>query len=61
MCIICLDFQKGRLTTKEARRALGEMAVTLDKSHVAEVEESLRKAEDEAAAAARASGNKPNP
>lgn len=48
MCIICLDFQKGRLTTKEARRALGEMAVTLDKTHVAEVEESLRKAEAEA-------------
>jgi hypothetical protein len=49
MCIICLDFEKGRLTTKEARRALGEMVVKLDKKHVAEVEAILKRAEDEAA------------
>lgn len=54
MCIICLDFQKGRLTTKEARRALGEMAVTLDKRHVAEIEASLAKAERDANAGASA-------
>jgi hypothetical protein len=48
MCIICLDFQKGRLTTKEARRALGEMSVKLDKSHVAEVERILEQAEEAA-------------
>lgn len=49
MCIICVDFQKGRLTTKEARRALGEMVVTLDKRHVEEVEATLSKAEAEEA------------
>lgn len=51
MCIICLDFQKGRLTSKEARRALGEMAVKLDKSHIEEVERAIAKAEAEAASA----------
>lgn len=45
MCIICVDIAKGTMTTKEARRALGEMAVTLDKSHVAEVEQKLREAD----------------
>ena len=49
MCIICLDFQKGRLTTKEARRALGEMAVKLDQSHLAEVEATIAKREAEEA------------
>lgn len=51
MCIICVDFQKGRLTTKEARRALGEMVVTLDKRHVEELERTLSKAEAEEAKA----------
>ncbi len=48
MCIICVDFTKGKLTTKEARRALGEMASTLDKSHVAEIEKALQEAEAKA-------------
>ena len=51
MCIICLDFQKGRLTTKEARRALGEMVVTLDQKHVEEIEAALAKSEAEEARA----------
>jgi len=46
MCLICVDFEKGKLTTKEARRALGEMVTTLDPAHVAELEQKL----DEAAA-----------
>lgn len=41
MCIICADLVKGKLTTAEARRALGEMASTLDKTHLAEVERKL--------------------
>jgi polyhydroxyalkanoate synthesis regulator phasin len=45
MCIICVDFQKGKLTTKEARRALGEMASTLDEKHRADVEKQLADAE----------------
>ncbi len=45
MCLICVDFEKGKLTTKEARRALGEMAETLGPDHVAEVEQKLDEAE----------------
>ena len=45
MCIICVNFEKGRLTTQEARRALGEMVTTLDKEHVREIEEQLEKAD----------------
>ncbi|MBL8740597.1 MAG: hypothetical protein JNK04_05880 [Myxococcales bacterium] len=47
MCLICVDFEKGKLTTKEARRALGEMAATLDPDHVAELEQKLEEAEAE--------------
>jgi hypothetical protein len=53
MCIICVDFDKGRMTSAEARRALGEMVVKLDPQHVAEVERTLRDA-DTAASSARA-------
>ena len=48
MCIICIDFDRGRLTTKEARQALGEMTAKLDKKHVEEVEAKIEKAEAEA-------------
>jgi len=48
MCLICIDFDKGKLTTQEARRAMGEMIVKLDKSHLAEVETKIAKAEAEA-------------
>jgi hypothetical protein len=48
MCIICLDFDRGALKLSEARRALGEMRVTLDPDHVKEVEEKLAEAEAEA-------------
>jgi len=43
--MICIDFDKGKLTTKEARRALGEMSETLEKKHIAEVEKKLDEAE----------------
>ena len=46
MCIVCLEFEKGRLTAKEARRALGEMVVKIGPAHAAEVERLLREAED---------------
>lgn len=45
MCIICIDFDRGRLTTKEARRALGEMTAKLDKKHIDEVVAKVEKAE----------------
>jgi hypothetical protein len=48
MCIICIDFARGALKVKEARRALGEMRSTLDPKHVREVEQQLDKAERDA-------------
>jgi hypothetical protein len=54
MCIICLDFEKGRMTSQEARRALGEMVKKLDAKHVTEVEKTLREADDAATLAAQA-------
>jgi hypothetical protein len=52
VCIICLEFEKGRMTAKEARRALGEMVAKVGAKHAEEVERTLREA-DEAAAAGR--------
>jgi hypothetical protein len=45
MCIICIDFERGALKPKEARRALGEMREKLDPAHVAELEKKLADAE----------------
>ena len=67
MCIICLDFQKGRLTSKEARRALGEMTVKIGREHAAEVERAITQAEQDTAAessatpATYAAGAPPSP
>ncbi len=47
MCLICLEFEKDRMTTGEARRALGEMIDTLETEHVEEVEEMIAEAEGE--------------
>ena len=47
MCLICIEFQKEKMTIKEARRALGEMIVGLEDEHVVEVEKMLQNAEDE--------------
>ena len=49
MCMICVEFQKARMTTTEARRALGEMIEGLDPDHVEEVEELLTTAEEQEA------------
>jgi hypothetical protein len=48
MCLICIDFDKGKLTTREARRAIGEMRAKLDTKHLAEVEAKVAEAEAEA-------------
>jgi hypothetical protein len=53
MCLICIDFDRGALKLSEARRALGEMRVTLDQKHQQEVERKLAEAEQ---AAKRAAG-----
>lgn len=48
MCLICIDFDRGALKVREARRALGEMRVTLSAEHVREIEQRLSEAEREA-------------
>lgn len=45
MCLICIDFDRGALQLREARRALGEMRASLDREHVREVEKKLDEAE----------------
>ena len=47
MCIICIDFDRGALKPKEARRALGEMREKLDAAHVVELEKKLSDAEQQ--------------
>lgn len=45
MCLICIEFEKQRMTTTEARRALGEMIGDLDADHVSDIEEMLADAD----------------
>ena len=47
MCMICVEFQKQRMTVGEARRALGEMIDGLEDEHVQEVETMLEEAEED--------------
>lgn len=46
MCLICVDLAKQKLTAAEARRALGEMRLKLDREHIAEVEAKLAEVEE---------------
>jgi len=48
MCLICIELAKQAMTPAEARRALGEMRVSLDKAHVAEVEQKVAEVEQAA-------------
>ncbi|MFP4596707.1 MAG: hypothetical protein ACOC9W_00030 [Persicimonas sp.] len=45
MCLICVEFQKEKMTIQDARRALGEMVETLEPDHAEEVDEMLDEAE----------------
>ena len=45
MCLICIDFDRGALKLREAKRALGEMRGSLDAQHLREVEQKLEQAE----------------
>lgn len=49
MCIICIDFDRGGLKPKEARRALNEMRQGLDAAHAKELEKKLDEAEESSA------------
>jgi hypothetical protein len=45
MCIICVELEKGRMTAKEARRALGEMVPKIGLAHAKEVERAVAAAD----------------
>lgn len=45
MCLICIEFQKERMSIAEARRALGEMIVDLPPEHTREIQQMLAEAE----------------
>ena len=45
MCLICVEIAKSKMTASEARTALREMRLGLDKAHVAEVEAKLAEVE----------------
>lgn len=47
MCLICVDFQKGRMNLRDARRAVGEMREKIGDEHTREVVAMLDKAADE--------------
>jgi hypothetical protein len=47
MCLICIDFARGALKLREARRALGEMREGLSAEHAREVEQLLDEAPEE--------------
>jgi hypothetical protein len=59
MCLICLDLDRMTMTPREARRALGEMRVKLDPTHVEEVEDKIAEAERSPDPAAKAPAPSP--
>lgn len=44
MCLICVEFEKNRLTISEARRNLKEMVSTISSQHALEVRTMLQEA-----------------
>lgn len=48
MCLICLDFERQKLTLREARRAYGEMVEKIGPEHAEEVRQMLDEAERDA-------------
>lgn len=49
MCMICIDFQKQKMTTKDARRALREMRDGMDPEHAREVTQMIVETEKQQA------------
>lgn len=47
MCIICVEIQKDKLTSFEARRNLSEIGPTIERDHAIEVLKLIWKKEDE--------------
>ena len=48
MCLICVDLEKDKLTSYEARRNLGELKSTLDEEHVEVVMQLIWEKEEKA-------------
>lgn len=47
MCLICVEFQREKMTPFEARRALGEMSEKIGPEHTREVEQMVHEREEE--------------
>ncbi len=45
MCLICVEFQKQKMTINDAKRAFREMVVDMDAKHAGEVRKMLATAE----------------
>ena len=45
MCLICVDFQRQKMTLTDAKRAYREMSSSLDHQHAREIEVMLRDAD----------------
>ena len=54
MCLICVDFQRQRMTLQDAQRALREMITTMDPEHAREVKDMIQRAAREQRAQAAA-------
>ena len=42
ICLICIDWNRGSLTTKEAAKNFHEMATTLDRKHAEELSDQIQ-------------------
>jgi len=49
MCLICIDLDREKLSSREARRNLGESYGALDRKHIIEVLKKIWKQEDKEA------------
>lgn len=45
MCLICIEFEKQRMSIRDAKLALGEMRTTIGAEHAAEVEQLITRAQ----------------
>ena len=46
MCLICVELNRERLTSKEARKNLGEMYTSMESDHILEVIRKIWRQED---------------
>lgn len=61
MCLICVDFQKQKMTILDAKRAFREMVVDMDPNHAKEVREMIQEAEKAALTAKKEAAKTPDP